>query len=120
VGRRIFSTSLAAYLLVWLNVVLPGHKRGIVTLPGASADSCCRDTSTSASAKRNHPPTSKDRANCALCFFAARVTPPPVAGFDIAPPSLVHLLPIPAPEVVQLIPHPRAYHGRAPPALHFA
>ncbi|WP_428938727.1 DUF2946 family protein [Fontivita pretiosa] len=121
---RIGHIALILFQTLWLNVILPGHTRGIVTLPGGSDDpasgrvacsGCCGGGGSDSSP--TDKPTPRDRARCAICFFAARLTAPPVVDLRPPPLELTALVPIPRPvafESLQLIP---AYDSRAPPAL---
>ena len=69
----------------WLLLVMPGHKRGIVTLPGAeieqaSSDSCCepKPSCREPGADDCETPRPIDPAkHCAICFFKSHLTDPP-------------------------------------------
>lgn len=78
---RRFRLILALYAFVWLNFVVPGHTRGIITLPGADfltkGTACCEHDSREG---KNKAPTSEEKSNCAICFVAATYT---VAVFDL-------------------------------------
>src|SRR4051812_47753099 len=88
---RGFCIALLVFQAVWLNAIVPGHTRGVVTLPGMSCDAgptvaagarCCPAKGSSKA-----PAAPADRsAHCAVCYFAARITPPPV--IDLTPPPL--------------------------------
>src|SRR5262245_48829752 len=93
---------IALFLLIFpaffLNIVVPGHTRGLITLAGGGAspdsqrqitDSCCASHSHGS----HSAPSQKDRANCAICHLAARYTPPPVVDFRLDQIDLVELLP---------------------------
>jgi hypothetical protein len=124
--RKPIHLALLVFQFFWLNVVLPGHTRGIVTLPGAtgcemadmagaSAHACC---SAPRPAKSSRPPGSlpaKRAAQCAICAHSLRITPPPV--FDLTPPraGLLELLPPPAARVAESSGFFATYLGRAPP-----
>lgn len=95
-------------MTLFLNVVVPAHTRGRITLPGtgkptadagatasptcavaSSGDDCCHATRPPTPApeeKGGKQPTQQDRRNCAVCFVAAHFTPPPVV--DLSPPPL--------------------------------
>ena len=113
--------ALLIFQIIWLNVILPGHMRGIVTLPGSGA--CEESGSSCCSAKKNSNPSKPGQSNgnraarCAICYFAARVTPPPVV--DLRPPAL-ELLAIQSPPArLEAISLERLcpYLGRAPPVI---
>ncbi len=108
---------------LWLNVILPGHTRGLVTLPGSTVQNKAGDDCGSCCTP--NPETSQDEsqsdenraARCAVCFFAMRVTPPPVV--DLRPPAMA-LLGIdapPSPATFVSHEHRLTYLGRAPPAI---
>jgi hypothetical protein len=91
--RRFAVIALALFELCWLNMILPGHTRGIVTMPCCAAEQTqAQQTSAPvcprcAAERRSHPsPTPADRAHCALCFFAAHLTIPP--ALDLTAPQL--------------------------------
>ena len=116
---------LLAFQVVWLGAVLPGHTRGVVTLPGTGSDpccasepkvrqpSCCSDTGEESKDDSNDP--AKRAARCAICFFAVRLTTPPPIDFYPAPLELLEQVSpeqVPAPVALQLT---LAYLARGPP-----
>ncbi len=115
--------ALLIFQALWLNVILPGHTRGVVTLPGSgeqneavdNCGSCC--TSKPDSSNDQSQSDENRAARCAVCFFAMRVTPPPVV--DLRPPAMA-LLDIeapPSPAAFTSYQHRLTYLGRAPPAI---
>ena len=112
--RRGGIIALVVFQSLWLTVILPGHTRGAITLPGykADADKCCKHETP----KQEAP--SKDRAShCAVCFFAARLSMP--VAIDMAPQELArcgqHEAPVP--EIVASLELQLTYLGRAPPTV---
>jgi hypothetical protein len=116
---------------LWLNVILPGHTRGSVTLAGADCESCaaalegphavavavagrCCSTSPAPRQHQNHP-TPKQKANCAICAFAARVTPPPPVTLVPSYAGCAIALPTPAPRIVVSLERIPTYYGNGPP-----
>jgi hypothetical protein len=129
---RPFRIFLLAFQAVWLGAIVPGHTRGVVTLPGSepAAGGCCASAEAKACHADGSPADGENRpgdgkrgagdpagraARCALCFFAARLTLPPV--IDLAAPALELLAVLSAdvpPDVVSrppLLP----YLARGPP-----
>ncbi|HEX8525172.1 MAG TPA: hypothetical protein VF669_23175 [Tepidisphaeraceae bacterium] len=107
--------SLLLFQLVWLNVILPGHTRGAVTLPQAGTGGACCGHRENAGEKSIPPKPAKDPAHCAVCFFAARLTLP--ENIDLTPPPL-NLLAILTPQqadCVTSIALATCFDGRAPP-----
>src|SRR5437868_11941263 len=74
--------ALLVYQALWLCVIVPGHTRGVVVLPGTTI-SCCKSPEKSRPADSNSPTRQK---NCAICNFAARITP--AIPIDLTPPPL--------------------------------
>src|SRR5690349_10527637 len=97
---------------VWLNVVLPGHTRGIVTVDGRS-HACC---AVSHPSKPHAPaPTPSDASRCAICYFAAGCDAPTIITIDLRPTGssiALHRPPCAPPVRLLLI---RAYDATAPP-----
>jgi len=97
---RAFRIAMIVFQAVWLNAILPGHTRGIVTLPGGpddcascalaagtATDHCCPTADRDGHPVDGKAPISPGRAwRCAICHFAARLTVPPV--IDLRPPAL--------------------------------
>ncbi|MEM6506923.1 MAG: hypothetical protein AAF711_15915 [Planctomycetota bacterium] len=73
----------------WLLLVLPGHKRGIVTLPGAEiehaqAELCCNPQPSCCELCPDgcEVPGPIDPAkHCAICFLKSHLTDPPAVVF---------------------------------------
>ena len=86
--RRPGCIFLLLFQVLWLNVVLPGHTRGMIALPGsgggASAQTkagCCNKHH-----EKDQVPVKSRTGTCAVCFFAARLSLPDV--IDLTPPAL--------------------------------
>jgi hypothetical protein len=109
---------LLAYQFIFLNVILPAHTRGAVTLDGrhtACLMCCCCGGGKPADNSSAPVPSQRDRDNCALCNFAARLTfvvPPNLRLTDF---QLLEVLPpAPAPAIV-VCPPARIHCCRGPP-----
>jgi hypothetical protein len=128
-GPRVRSTAFriffVAFQAIWLNAVVPGHTRGAITLCGASTATVAATDAATGPRQTACCPTKKPASDpapagqksdhCAVCHFAARVTPPP--AFDFTLPALartsirVDVLPASA-DSADL---PPAFYGRGPP-----
>ena len=122
--RRLILGLLLAYQSLFLNVFLPGHTRGAVTLDGrhAARPSCCCDggggSGPPADGQRRDLPSGRDREQCAVCHFAARVTPPPAFDFRLPPLGLLDRLPPAVPAVATSVDRIRTYLACGPPPAH--
>ena len=102
--RKAILGLLLVYQALFLNVVLPGHSRGAVTLDGRhTADlkpCCCCGGSGDPSAGHPGPavPSRRDREHCAICQFAAGLSPAPFLHVTLAPAGLLDRLPDPPPD----------------------
>jgi len=90
---RRFCWPLILFQFVWLNIVVPGHTRGFVTIgqscdgqscteqtPAGQAASCCSNKSHNPASKS---PTPDQQKRCAICAFAAALSTPPVVVFKL-------------------------------------
>ena len=119
---RWLKLALLGYVSVWFGVVLPGHKRGQITLPGARAAvaGCCTTAiplARHATSSHHVPLPPPSRGPCAICFFAAHLSVAPPVDVAHAPLAFLHLRAVPA--VARPLPQPvrLTYDGRAPPLL---
>ena len=102
----------------WLNVVLPGHQRGVVLLPGPEVKSdshCAAKHSHACCAKTDGKKDSERKSRCAVCAFAARLTIPPP---PLLTPTLLELRRDIASAKLQTLfssDLPPVYWGRGPP-----
>ncbi len=74
---RAFRIALLLIETLWFSVLVPGHTRGQIALPGAPAKTCCE--------KPNHAMPVK---SCAMCYFIATLDVPPPIVF-VTPPALI-------------------------------
>jgi hypothetical protein len=120
--RRIFSIALLLFEALWLNVIVPGHTRGIVALPGEQCAVCetgvqpaCQRCSSAKHRDSHKQPIGDPAAHCAICHFAARVSLP--VAIDLTPPKLelIGLLEDRCPARPSAITLSMPYDGRAPP-----
>src|SRR4051812_14093570 len=115
---RIGRVALLLFQALWLNVILPGHTRGIITLPGTDraeqTSSCCAKPNPIHAKDAPGKPAPKPAA-CAVCFFAARLSLPD--GIDLTPPALglIALSDIPLSRQLAHAPLPLPFDGRGPP-----
>jgi hypothetical protein len=72
---------VALYVLVWFNIVVPGHTRGIVTVPSggppAGGPGCCGRGSgddVGSDHGRDRAPSRERERCCAVCFVASTYT----------------------------------------------
>lgn len=85
--KRLALICLLVYQAIFLNIVLPGHTRGAVTMDGkgGACKACCASHhATENPASKN--PTEKEKSNCAICHLAARIVAPP--SIDLTLPKL--------------------------------
>ncbi len=118
--HRCFTIALVVFEAFFLNVVIPGHQRGIVQLPGANSAPiatcpfCCADESSGHSGSKPGSPAGPP-GTCAICSFAAQLSLPPVVDFSLPPLKLLcpvydEIAKAPIARIV-LVP----FDGRAPP-----
>lgn len=120
----------------WLLMVMPGHKRGIVTLPGSEAAAqqascceptpdCCQPTAPAPDAScctldaGTDPSRPIDPAkHCAICFLKAHLTdPPPVTFYTPFLGELDELDYEVEPSLTASLAAPERSRGRAPPRV---
>jgi hypothetical protein len=125
--RRAALIFLLAFQSFWLAVVLPGHTRGVITVPGfkpvataacheerdAGAPSCC--SHTGGQRARKAPVDPSRAAHCAICFFAARLSLPVAIDLRPKPLELAFVQPPPAALEAASVERLPTYLGRAPP-----
>jgi hypothetical protein len=76
-ASKFFCAFLLAYQCLFLNVVLPGHTRGAITLSGKSSVCSLGDLGCPFCGHSNDPkksPTRQDQSDCAICHLALRIT----------------------------------------------
>jgi hypothetical protein len=111
---------------VWINAIVPGHRRGEVALPGETcaayqphASSCCAEMAEIPPARHKAPRSGDPASHCAICHFAAALATPP--AITLSPPPLTFLESI-EPLVVEratAVLFVAPYDGRAPPDVSF-
>jgi hypothetical protein len=121
---RHFRVAMLVFQFVWLNVIVPGHRRGVVALPGGHCAACeegaarnSQPTCPSDSKSGRHLP-GDPAAHCAICFFAARLSPAVAYDFTHPPLRLSGFVPQTAIPIVHCPEFSLTYYGRAPPTSH--
>ena len=116
--RRAFCIALLIFQAIWLNVIVPGHTRGVVALPGCACESgcpplaCCGSNHPDSS---HHAPVRDPASGCAICYFAARLTLPPVVDFTPPRLGLAEILDPPVARSATSVGMLLALRDRAPP-----
>lgn len=121
--------AVLAWFAGWLLFVMPGHKRGIVTLPGpdlVQAASCCQpkpdccpaESQPACPASDTDAPRPVDPARqCAICFLKAHLTdPPPITLYTPYLGELGELAFHVESSIADDLTAPDRMRGRAPPA----
>jgi hypothetical protein len=108
-------------LIVWqvwcLNVFLPSHTRGAMTV-GKATHTCCEPAETrDRDDSKNNKPTPEEQSRCSVCYFAAGLSTPPVFDLDLQPSGLVDRIDPPAPALVASNDYPLPYYACGPPAI---
>ena len=126
--RRVGIFAFVLFQALWLNVILPGHTRGLITVPGSDPASCHSTKRAAASSHSCCPSSSRPdpsgdpkpgdgrAARCAVCFFAARLTLPTTIDLTPAPLELLEVRDVPAGESLVALDCFPTYLGRGPPA----
>ena len=93
--RRILAISLAIFEAIWLNIIVPGHQRGVIQVAGSKAavqaacPFCCCGQSNHAGANGNKGDQSNDpkqpHGYCAICYFMAGLTVAPAVDLSLPP-----------------------------------
>jgi hypothetical protein len=111
---RRFCWPLILFQLVWLNVVLPGHTRGLVTVgqPCESPARCCAQKSKVPGSKS---PTPDQQKRCAICAFAAALSTPPVINISLELRDVARSVRISKPASIASPDLCRSHRERAPP-----
>jgi hypothetical protein len=114
---------LLVFQALFLNVVVPGHERGIVQLAGSPCESCQSSRPAPRSCCTNRTdstrqPADPDRpSHCAVCSFAANLCIPPV--FHLTPQALglLEVCDPPAPHIAPSAGLQLRQRSRAPPVI---
>jgi hypothetical protein len=127
---RALRLAVLLFQALWLNVIVPGHQRGIVAMPGWSCEACEKQATqpdSSCCAIRNarqanepagRPPVHGDPArHCAICHFAAHLSLPPELDLSLSRLFLAETSLPPAGESIGGRDFFATYDGRGPPAM---
>ena len=115
--------ALVIFQAFWFNIVLPGHTRGIIKVPGCPAcaaesqeASCplCRQAAATKSHDPRHAPADP-AANCAICAFAATCTFAAPPDLSLPPLTFVRRIADPQPVAGPDLSFTHIYFERGPP-----
>ena len=119
---RYLRIAVLIFQALWFGVLVPGHRRGVIALPGEQSfaalsqeRSCC---AVDGSEHRHSPqiPCRDPAQHCAICHLAMRLSTPPEIDIVLPPCGLAEvrrLSSFDAPASILTVP---TYDGRAPPA----
>ena len=129
-STQTFNKIAIVWLALWFGVVVPGHKRGLVLLPGGEkvptrlqsdkpcplakltgkTGSCC----PSSKAPSDQAPAAPG-SHCAVCYLTGVLDVPAPPDLTAPPLELLDILPWPDAVQAKTIQIQLAYFGRAPP-----
>ena len=126
--RRLSVILLLLFQAVFLNIVVPGHLRGVVTRSGKTSirqlgdlacGGCCKrlpaDNGKNAPHERKSEPTPQDRKDCAICYVAALLNVPSAIVIELPPLEQIELLPDSVPQIVEASSYVHTYDACGPP-----
>ena len=122
VRLRPLHLAMLIFQTVWLIAIVPGHQRGIILLPGSTANSpgCCEaaNRKIGSPAKRSPADSSPDRSRqCAICHFSAHLNTPPTLDHSFGRHELQHRLESLSAERFIACPLLLPFDSRGPPAI---
>ena len=125
---RPFRILFLIFLCLWFGIIVPGHERGQIVLPGsapvAAAGSCCAmrggilaNQDYDCDPDRKNKPSRQDQKRCAMCQLIAtlQVADPPL--LLLAPMGLLAILPPQRSLGIAHLPYLGPTQGRAPPVV---
>jgi hypothetical protein len=113
---------LLAFETIFLNVIVPGHTRGAVTLTGKSeltslGDLGCPLCARSDDPSRQKKPSKQDQSECAICHLAVRMFTAPPVDFRLGEIGLLELIPPPAADAMPVVAALPIPFSRGPPLI---
>jgi hypothetical protein len=118
-ASRVGCALLLAFQFFFLNVLLPGHTRGAITLSGKSMVCSLGDLGCPFCDHASGPkkiPTRQDRSDCAICHLAMRITTETPVDFRLAEFGLLYVAPLPEMEPPSLGDFDSLPPARGPPS----
>jgi hypothetical protein len=109
---RWLRVALLSFVTIWFGLIVPGHRRGQIVLPGSSR-ACCAKPSTGNTPERQVP--LPDRGTCAVCHFMAMLDMPGAVQWDVPPMGLAWMGVVGKPQPVILAELHSASQERGPP-----
>jgi hypothetical protein len=116
---RVILGLLLVYQTLFLNILLPGHTRGVVTTDGKHIPEpccCCCEGSGKPLGKEPAAPSQRDREHCAICEFAVGLISVPVIHFTLPELGLLEIRPIASTAIVISLDRISTYFACGPPA----
>ncbi|QDU72045.1 hypothetical protein [Mucisphaera calidilacus] len=115
--RRSLRWLSVLWCLLWFAVILPGHQRGAIALPGSPDTPAACPLCLITKAANTETPLAPPAGGCMICHLKATITtPPPPVHFDPVVTRLDDLPTLESPSLVQQIDALRIRSDRAPPA----
>jgi hypothetical protein len=119
-GRKLLCLFLLGFQAVFLNIIVPGHTRGIITLSGKNAVAGAADLGcpfcTPIKSDTKKTPNRQDRDECAICNLAIRLAPWAPIDFGLDRLGLLMLEPAPEAQEPVFVAVACVHYSRGPPA----
>lgn len=119
--------ALIFFQFFFVNVFVPGHTRGAVTIDGKREAPCCERMARAermragkagtGKGSESDSPTSKDRQCCAVCYLVSHYTPVEPMVFDVGVMELIRQAHAAAVGQVRSVDFHLPYWPAGPPAL---
>jgi len=116
---------LLAVFSLWFGVIVPGHERGAICVPGADTDSSkschaektcgsCHETPADSQTPADDPNPS---SHCAICHLIGVLDAPTTIHFVIPEAELLACLPLPSCDGIAAVALLSTHRDRGPPIL---
>lgn len=123
--------AILIWQVYWLNLYLPGHTRGSITVAGSccametaaeesNLPACCRLEKAAEKQKDSSSPTPRQKSNCAICKLVHGYSLPPLYCFDFRPTGFCLVAGISWSAQVSLLPFDFPFYPVGPPEADLA
>jgi hypothetical protein len=119
--NKLVSVFLLAFQTIFLNFIVPGHTRGVVTLSGKNSLASIADTGCPfcrpVKTDPKKAPSREDQSDCVICNLAIRLTIAPTIDFKLDELGLLEMVPPPRSDPAPICIAIPVHYCRGPPAI---